>query len=326
MGQPSPQDVYVDELLSNVAIAYSQEPSDFIARTFAPVIPVEKETGLYPTFSKADFFKNQVERRAPSSESAGGEFRIDNTGRYICEPYALHKDVDRRSRANAVASLDPEKAAVRFLTQQFQQKMDKMFVDAFMTTGVWGTDRAGVTSGVDGDEFLRWDQTNSTPARDIKASIIAMKKSIGRRPNTLVVTEDVMNFLEEHSDFLSTIQYVREGIVTRDLIARKLGLERILVVGAIENTADRGQTATMAYVAENRALLAYVNPTPSLDAPSAAYTFAHTGYLGAAAAAPQISRLPMDLKKADRFEGEFSVDMKLVSADCGILFDNCIAA
>jgi hypothetical protein len=59
--------------------------------------------------------------------------------------------------------------------------------------------------------------------------------------------------------------------------------------------------------------------------PSAGYTFAWNGYMGAAGAGQRVSRFRMDHLRSDRIELEMSFDQKLVSADLGFFWDAIVA-
>ena len=68
MPQPTSSDVHVDAILSNVSIAFMQEAYAFVAGRMFPTVNVLKQTDKYFTYSQADFFRDQVQRRADGTD------------------------------------------------------------------------------------------------------------------------------------------------------------------------------------------------------------------------------------------------------------------
>ena len=83
---PTQNSVHLDKLLTNVSIAYLQNPDSFIAGRVFPVLPVSKQSDKYLYLDAADFNRDEMKVRADSSESAGGNFTYSNDkiGRASC--------------------------------------------------------------------------------------------------------------------------------------------------------------------------------------------------------------------------------------------------
>ena len=71
MPQPNINSVHVDAILTNISVAYLQNQDNFIADKVFPVIPVDKKSDKYFTYTKNDWFRDEAQRRAPGTESAG---------------------------------------------------------------------------------------------------------------------------------------------------------------------------------------------------------------------------------------------------------------
>ena len=103
-------------------------------------------------------------------------------------------------------------------------------------------------------------------------------------------------------------------------------IERILIMDAIVNTADKGQANTHGFIAGDVALLVYSAPNPGLMVPSAGYDFNWSGLLGSSGGlGTRVSKFRMEELKSDRVEIEMAFDLKLVAADLGTLFFNVLA-
>lgn len=325
---PTPSDVHVNTLLTNVSISYQQEQTNFIADRAFPIVPVEKQSDLYPEFDRADQNRNSMQKRAPGTESAGDGFRV-STNPYYCDVFALHKDIDDQTRRNADSVWNLDSAATRFLEGKSLIRREIDFANDFMTTGVWTTVLTGVAATPGANQALQWNDGNSTPIEDVRAMRSAMNLLTGYKANKLVLGELVYNQLLDHPDIIGRISggasANQPAIVQRNLLAQLLELEEILVMGSIYNTAKEGQAVSHSRIGGGKsALLLYTPATPSLMTPSAGYTFAWRGYLGGASA-QAIYRFRMDAIKSDRIEIEASYDQKKTGADLGVYFPSIVA-
>lgn len=329
MPNPTASDVHVNVPLTNISIAWIQQQDAFVATQVFPNIPVAKQSDRYFTYDRADFYRNEAELRAPGTESAGGGFRIDNTPTYYCDVFALHKDIDDQIRANADSVISMDRDATMYLTQQLLIKRDSLWASTFFTTSVWtggyGADQTGVAGAPGANQFKQWDQAGSTPIEDLRKARITIAGKTGYRPNTLVIGAQVWRVLQDHPEFLDRIKYTQRGMVTTDLLAAVLELDKVVVAYGVQNAAVEGQTESTDFIFGKRALLAYSAPAPSLMTPSAGYTFSWTGYVGAGPMGNRMSTFRMDHLKSDRVEAEMAFDLKVVAPELGVLFNSAVA-
>lgn len=325
MPNPLRSDVHVNAPLTNISVAFVQDEKKFFADKIFPVVPVQKQSDRYFEYSREDLLRVVAAERAVSSESAGGGYELDNTPSYSCRKFAVHKDVDEDTRANADTPLDMDRDATIFVTQQLLMLRDIKFVAAYMTTSVWTTDRSGVASAPTGTQFLQWNDASSTPIEDVSADLDRVEARTGFRPNVFACGAEVWTKLRNHPDIIDRIKYTQKGVLTEDLVAGLFGVDRIVVMSSIQNTANKGATASYGYIAGKSALLVYAAPNPSLMQPSGGYIFTWKGLLGAGAFGMRIKKMPVPLKDADRIEGELAFDMKLISAPCGVYYATAVA-
>jgi len=330
---PTPSDVHVDAALTNISIAFLQNASNFVASRVFPMVPVDKQSDRYFTIDRGDFNRDEAEKRASGTESAGGGYRIDNTPTFYCDVYAFHRDLPWQVLANADTALDLRRGAADFVAHKMLIKKEKDWASTYFTGGVWTNDFDGVSATPGTDEVLQWNDANSDPIGNIRAAVTAIEESTGFTPNTLTVGKHVMDALEDHPDIVDRIKYSgmtgtggNPARVSANTLAQLFGLERVLTCRAIENTADEGQVPTHSFIQGKKALLTYSPPAPGLMTPSAGYTFVWNGYLnqnnGMGFAT---SRFNMDHLKSERVEGEMAFDHKLVAADLGFFWDSIVA-
>jgi hypothetical protein len=320
---PTPSDVHVSRPLTTISVAYTQG-RNFIADRVFPRITVQKQADQYFSYDKDQWYRTDAALRAPGTESAGSGYTL-TTGTYYCDVFALHKDVDDQTRANADNPINVDREATQFVTQQLMLKRDLDWTSTFMTTSVWEKDMTGVSSGPTGDQFLQWDNVSSDPIQDVQNGLTRVQQNTGYKPNVLVMGHEVFATLRNHADILDRIKYTQRGLMTEDLLAGLFGVSRIVVADAIKNTANEGATASMAFIVGKSALLCYANPNPGIMQPSAGYVFTWGGLLGASAFGTRISRFRQQNLKADRVEGEMAYDMKVIASDLGYFFTSAVA-
>jgi hypothetical protein len=324
MPNPTISDVHVDAVLTNISVAFMQDAQGFVADQVFPVVGVRKQSDKYFIYDKGDFFRAEMEIRAPGTESEGGGYRV-STGSYYSDVWALHFDLDEQTRSNYDDPLDAEGDASAYLSQQAMIRKDKQWIADYFATSIWTGDQTGVGAAPGANQFLQWNVVASTPIKDIRAQILAIKGRTGYRPNTLVIGSAVWNILADHPDFIDRVKYSERAIIGPELLAAVLELDRVIIASGVENTAAEGQTATFAFLAGKAALLAYVAPNPGLRVPSAGYTFSWTGYAGASAMGTAVSRIDMPWIKSERFELEAAFDFKVIAADLAVFFATAVA-
>lgn len=329
MSNPQPGDVHVNTPLGNISIAYIQEASNFVADKVFPNIPVQKQSDRYYTYDRGYFNRDEMKVRAPGTESAGGEYAVDNTPTYFAPVYAFHHDVPDQRRANADSVLSPDREATILATQKGLIKREKTFVSKYFTTGLWGTDVTGVNSGPSGDQVLRWNDSASTPIEDIRKYKTAILEETGFEANTLVIGQRVFDALIDHPDIIDRVKYGQTAggpamVDTAELEAL-FKIPRIFIMKSVENTAKEGATNAHSFIGGKHALLCHSAMSPGLMTPTAGYTFSWNGYLGASASGSRIKKFRMEHLSADRVEIEMAYDQKLVAAELGTFFSTVVA-
>jgi len=313
MPQPTSSDVHVDAILSNVSVAFMQEAYAFVAGRAFPTVNVLKQTDKYFTYSQADFFRDQVQRRADGTESAGTGYSL-STATYNAQVYALHKDIGDQTRANADIPLNMDMDATRFLSQQMLIRQEVQWASDAFTTSVWDTDAT---------PSPLWDAASSTPIADVETAKNTVLTNTGYVPNTVIMSYKVFSALVDNSDIVDRIKYTSQESVTEELLARLFGVDRVLVMAATYNTAAEGATASYSLVGDKDVLVCYTPSAPGLMVPSAGYNMVWTGVSAGLGTGAAVSRYRIEERKADRIEIEAAFDFKIVSTALGYFLSNC---
>lgn len=337
MPNPVSSDVHVSVPLTNISIAYMQKQDGFVADQVFANIPVQKQADRYFVYSRADFNRNTMRRRAPSTESAGAGWNVDSTPNYFAEPWALHKDIDDGLRANQDAPINMDRDATLYLAQQGLINREVNWASKYFTTGVWtgaAVDVTGVSASPAGNTVIQWsDATNATPVQDVKLYNDKIHLGTGFRANKLVMGRQVWTKLSDHPSITDRIKYGASpnapAIITKQAVAALMEIDQILVMDAIQNNGAESTTfnggESNSFIGGKSALLVYSNPTPSILQPSGGYTFSWTGYVGAGPMGQRISNIRMEPIRSDRIEIEMAYDQKVVAPECGVFFTSIVA-
>lgn len=335
-GNPSIRDGHVDVLLTNISVAYIQQASNFAAANIFPVVPVEHASDLYLVYPKGAFFRDDVQARAYGGESPVIGFELTKAT-YYAEEQAISAFLDDRERANATPPYDPERGKVMLLTSQHLIHRDGDWARKFFKTGVWAGgsginggsatgDYTGVASAPTTNQFIQWDQASSTPMELIDQAKEQMASLTGFSPNVIGMGARVFRALKNHPEVLDRIKYTQRGLVTEDLLASMFGVDKLVVLRSVKNTAKQGATDAISFINDPTSmLLAYAPDAPGLDQPSAGYIFSWTGLLGDAAYNAGVWRGRDERKHSDWFEVRMAYDPEVVSSDLGIFFSAAVA-
>lgn len=319
--QPTPGDVHVDRALTDLSVAYSQSRSNFVADQVFPKIPVQHRSDQYFKYEREQFFRTDVQLRAPGSETAGTGFGI-TTDSYLCKVYGIHKDVDDQTRANADSPINVDRDATELVTQQVLQFKEQEFVTNFFDTGIWAFNPTTTT---------KYDDAASTPIEDIRDVIVDVTKATSYKPNTLVMGPEVWKAIVDHVDLLERVKYTSgPAMASEQLLAQLLGLDRAMVAWAVKNTqAEKDgtfdSTTDMDFHFGKGMLLAHVNPSPGLNTVTAGATFTWSGLYGTGADGIRIKRYRMEPIASDRIEAELAFSQKVIATDLGAYFADVVS-
>jgi hypothetical protein len=326
MPNPTQSDLHVNVPLTNVSIAWMQDASTYIADKVFPKVPVQKQSDLYWKYSKSDWRRTDVQKRAPGTETAGSGWNFD-TDTYFAHVYGIHKDIDDQVRANADSNFNMDRDATEFITNQLLLARDVDWNAKFFKTGVWTTDKVGTT------DFVKWSDAGSDPISDVADLMLEFRKLTGFKPNICVLGAEVMKELKQHPDIIDRIKYTQKGIVSEDLIATLFDVDELYTsyatktdVSQLNDARTQDAAATYDFITNSKGVLfCYAPKSPSTMTPSAGYTFTWKGYLGGNNQGIRVKRFRMEHIAADRIEAEQTYDMKVVAPDLGTFLSAVVA-
>jgi len=321
MSQPTRGDVHVNRPLTNLSIAFIQDEKRYMAGTIFPEVPVMKQSDRFFEYLKKQWFRANAKKRAPSTESAGGGFKIKNDSTYFADVFAIHMDVSDQIRANQDQPINLDRDATMWVTQQLLLKREIEWASEHFQTGQW----TGSTSGGDITPGTKWDAAGSDPVDDVMEQKEAMIEKTSKEPNMLTVTPQVHRSLKSNASILDRVKHTQKAVITEDLLASLFEVEKYSVARATRDLAGEGLAESMQFVfGTEEALLTHAPKSPSILTPSAGYTFVWRGLFGAGPNGNRIKRFRIEEKESDRVEGEMAWDQKRIASDLGVFFEDIL--
>jgi hypothetical protein len=260
------QDVHVDVPLSNVSIAYKN--GMYIADLIAPLVPVDFQSNKYYVFVKEDFFRDTAQYRAPGTATVAHGFNL-STGTYFCKEIADKAILPDEIKRNQDKVLNLERTKVEFATDKVLLKNERIVAELCCTTSNWGSNYSTPS--------VLWDNTEtSDPIDDFETAIEAIEGSTGQPINKIVISHDVWKVLKHHPQLLSRMPNSLMRVATLETLKSILtnGANIDIMIGSsLVNTSIYGKTAAYSRIWTKDVWLGHVAPAPSLETPTALYTF-----------------------------------------------------
>lgn len=260
---PTLNQVHHDSILQNLTIAYDNQ--DYIGSRIGQIIPVKKDSDYYYVFDKASQLRSTAGYRAPGTSSNRDDFALSEV-KYQCREIAQSTTLPDEIVAGADEVLDYEMEATDFTTKKVMLLYETIVEAKLMTTANW-------TNSV--TPTVKWENYNdSDPISDIDSAISYCKTGNGYIPNTMVISDNVLDILKRHPVVKAILSNDTMRIVTLNDLRAIFNIPNIYVGTANINTAEQGLTGSYSPIWNKDCWVGYVAPTAGKKQASALYTFA----------------------------------------------------
>lgn len=320
--------IHVDRYLTNYSVTWAQDQMNFVGRRASSVLPVQQSSDKYVEYDRGYFWRDEMSRRPLGGRPNQAGTKLTE-GTYLAEEWALEDFIDDRQRSNTDAPINQDESKTRSLTQKAMIRMDRLWATAFFAaTGIWTTLRVGTASTPGTNQFLQFDDVSSDPIGTVDAAKDAMFQLTGFMPNTLVLGASVRTNLRSHPDIADRIKYVGIGLADETKLQELFDIPNVMTARSIYNTAEEGATDSFSYIVDTTGMwMGYVEPSPSLDSPTAIMCFAWTGLIPGEtnALGGVIERGRDDRAHSDWFQNRMAFGYQKISADLGVFFQNAVS-
>jgi hypothetical protein len=320
--------IHVDRYLTNYSESFLQDARMFIAGRAASLVGVQNQSDMYLTYDRGYFWRDESAPRPLGGRPQQVGYKVSQSS-YNAIEWALEHIVDDRQRANVDNQISLDRNATSLLTQKQLIRADRIWAQNFFVPNVWSSLVVGTASTPGTNQFLEFNDADSDPIGVIDEYKDTFHQRTGFMPNTLVIGAKVKRHLRSHPDIADRIKYTQIGIAEEDLLARLFDIPTVVTARSVYNSAAEGATNSFTYIANSRAMLmAYIEPTPSLDSPTAIINFAWQGLIPGQMNnfGGVMTRGRDNRAYSDWFHNRMAFDLRQGAADLGIFFQNVVAA
>ena len=256
-------DVYVDQVLTSVSVAYKN--TNFIADQVFPIVPVKQKTGIYFKFDKSNLQIPVNTKRTGTSQTAQVDYNLSKISYGPLTERALKTPIEKDVKDMAVDPLQPRVKATNLVTEKILLERERDLVTML-------TDTSQVTQNVTLSGTSQWsDYVNSDPVPAIQAWADTIQLNALMKPNVFVMGYQVWSKLKNHPKLISRIQYVSKQSLSLDDFAGLIGVDKVIVGSAVQNTATEGAADSLGFLWGKNAWLMYVTDAPAIDTVTAGY-------------------------------------------------------
>lgn len=300
--------VHQDQILTNISLGFPN--NGFVGEQLFPVVRVKKQSDKYRWFGREAWLPETSDFRAPGTEAneIPGLKVSDET--YYAQEHSLQIAVTDEERENADAPLSPDKDGTELVTSKILLAREVAMQKLVTNVSNYAAGLSVTLSG--GQQFNEY--STSDPITVFRTAMRAVHAKVFFEPNVAVIPYQVMSVLEDHPDIIERIKYSERAILTPEIIAAVLGLQKVIIPGVGIGTGQVGASGfaiTAGYLWGKDIVLAWVPPSPGMNIPAFAYEFAWT-YGGS----PQIvDRWREDRRKSDLIRVSRRYDLKMVGVE-----------
>lgn len=262
----------IDPILSTVAQGYTN--ADLVGGALFPYVPVGQRGGKIITFNKEDFALYNT-GRVPGQNTRRVQYG------YSGSPYALESHslegmvpVELIQEANAVPGIDMGNNAVARTQNIIALRLESAQAVLATTAGNYAAANKTTLAGT--SQWSDFAAGVSDPVKDIEVAKEAVRKQIGRKPNTIVMGAAVLAMLKMHPKVVDRMKYTGRDVATPELLASLFGVKQVLVGEAVYADA----AGTLADVWGKSVVIAYteLGGLAAMGAPTFGYTYRLQNY------------------------------------------------
>jgi len=278
---PVNQDVYVDEVLGVVSIAYRNE--SYVADKIFPQVNVTKRTGIYYTYDKSNL-RLVNDYRAPRTRAQTVDYGLNKSPYGPLIEHALEQPIEWELQGESVIPLDADVDATQHVSDRILLSKEADAFSQLSNTGV-------ITQTLALSGTSRWDDiANSDPVGDVRTMVDTVKKEVLKQTNhlTILMGYEVYSALRNHPQILERMKYSQLGVLSTDLLAQIFDVKEVVIGHAEYVNANQLATDVMTYVWGKNVWVMYVNPQTSIKSVTFGYTLRMGGRIVTRWSEPQI--------------------------------------
>lgn len=210
------------------ALAQGYHNNDLVGETLMPIVEIDKETGKVPTFGREAFKVRETKRQLRAQSNRMEPEDIGSIDVNLDE-HDLEYPIDYREDHEAAFPI--RKYALSVVQDSIALVRETQVAALALDDANYEASNKVVLSGTS-----KFTDSTSDPFGVFDDAIAAVKRSIGRKPNSCVIPSDVWKVLKTHPALIEKIKYVQRGILTPELFAELVGLKQVKIGEAVTTT------------------------------------------------------------------------------------------
>lgn len=230
--------VTFNRLITDRAEGLMENMNDFVAMKAFGVATVNKRMGEYPVFKIEDLYRNSLRKRAVGSQYAETGTDIEMKS-FVCADYGVEEPIANETMEEMGEGYK-------------QQIADKLVIDAYRNyeevvcnfafdTNNWDKVLTGASAtNLESNQFAKFTVADANVSELFRKLKDMVKLQCGRKPNSALMTSDVMDVLLENPFIRDLMAVTKDQIIDEAFLAKVLGLDAIYVTDAIINKANLG--------------------------------------------------------------------------------------
>ena len=243
----------------------------YIGLQVMPVFETEEQTAGFPVIPTEALLKMPDTKRAPRGRYNRSDWEFED-GYYKTSENGWEEAIDDRERNLYRNKFDAEVVATRRAMGHILRRQEYRIANKVFSSSNFSA------NAVD-DE---WDDAdNATPIDDVETGKNTIRENCGMLPNCLIIAYSTFGNLKNCDQIVDRLKYTFPGMDINRMTSRELAqvfdIERVLIGGAIYDSAKKGQDASITDLWDNEyAMLTRVSDSPDLTEPCIGRTFLWT--------------------------------------------------
>jgi hypothetical protein len=291
-----------------------------ICTKLLPVFESNVQAGNFGRIPIEQMLETADVERASGSGYSRGNWEFEDVY-FATKDYGREEPVDDRDARIYSDYFDAEVMAGKRARSTVLVEAEKRCAANTIDNGSINTTAAGTV----------WSTAASaTPIANVNTAVLAVWGRTGVWPNALVLSYELFRYLRQVDEVLDRIEssgagdQTRARDVTTQQIAEVMDLDYVLVAGASENTAQKGQSATVAQIwNRTKCLVTRIPTSQDLREPCLGRTF-HWGQDGSAVGTI-VESYRDETVRADIIRARHEVEEKIIYPEIAQVITGCLA-
>lgn len=318
---PTPQQSHIDRPLTSHSIA-TMPDMNFISRDAAPAIDVNFKSNDYTVYDKGAFLRTEAKPVPDGAEAPVRDYSTSENS-YNTTIEGVKDKIGPVEEDNADPQYNLTMEATEGVTRDLLIKKEVDFYNTFFGSGIWTTE-TDLNSASE-----QWDNDSNDPIQQITQDLDTVQALSGRRPNTMIFGPEAYTGFKNNSnvrDVINSVQAVTQANLD-NAVADALGIDRIMVGRAIQDTANEGQNSSIDFISASKdALLAYVPDEMGLRTQTAMASFRWNGgsnlnFMDGV----RIRQWEDNDTESTFIEGKINYDHQVIGSDLAAYYENCVS-